>query len=105
MPQLAEPGHNVNGFIIILAAQHLTFDLLGISTVHDNSSLKNTNTHALSVPMALDRIDIPVYSNVEKPLCRPHTKPADDTHKENQKPTEQKTSPIHPQDPKQTSTP
>ncbi|KAJ8217127.1 hypothetical protein LV164_000652 [Aspergillus fumigatus] len=58
-------------FAILLAAHHPSLHLLGITTVHGNSSLENTTTNALRVLEAIGRPDVPVYAGSRKPFCRP----------------------------------
>jgi inosine-uridine nucleoside N-ribohydrolase len=49
-----------DAFAILIAAYHPYMELLGISTVHGNSSLANTTYNALSVLEAIGKSDIPV---------------------------------------------
>ncbi|KAF8251951.1 Inosine/uridine-preferring nucleoside hydrolase [Wilcoxina mikolae CBS 423.85] len=65
-----DPGHD-DTFAIIFAAEHPSFDLLGISTVHGNASLDRVTSNALSILTAINRTDIPVYSGSRKPFMRP----------------------------------
>ncbi|EEH45274.2 trifunctional uridine nucleosidase/nicotinamide riboside hydrolase/nicotinic acid riboside hydrolase [Paracoccidioides brasiliensis Pb18] len=64
-----DPGHD-DAFAILLAVHHPALKLLGISTVHGNSSLENTTRNAGSILEAIGRSDIPVYPGVAKPFCR-----------------------------------
>ncbi|KAF2666753.1 nucleoside hydrolase [Microthyrium microscopicum] len=64
-----DTGHD-DAFAILLLAQCPRFKLLGISTVHGNSSLENTTRNSLSVLEAIGRRDIPVYPGAAKPFCR-----------------------------------
>ncbi|KAH8822023.1 uridine nucleosidase [Xylogone sp. PMI_703] len=73
-----DPGHD-DAFAILLAAYHSSMELLGISTVHGNSSLKNTTYNALRILEAIGRSDIPVFSGVSQPFCRP-PRSAEDFH-------------------------
>ncbi|RHZ58105.1 hypothetical protein CDV55_102889 [Aspergillus turcosus] len=60
-----------DAFAILLAAHHPSLRLLGITTIHGNSSLENTTTNALRVLEAIGRPDVPVYAGSRKPFCRP----------------------------------
>ncbi|KAF7122000.1 hypothetical protein CNMCM5793_009555 [Aspergillus hiratsukae] len=60
-----------DAFAILLAAHHPSLHLLGITTIHGNSSLENTTTNALRVLEAIGRPDVPVYAGSRKPFCRP----------------------------------
>ncbi|ODV95713.1 hypothetical protein PACTADRAFT_3397 [Pachysolen tannophilus NRRL Y-2460] len=62
-----DPG-NDDAVAILVAAFHDEFKLLGISTVHGNSSLTNTTNNALSLMTALNRTDVPVYQGFDSPL-------------------------------------
>ncbi|OJD15280.1 hypothetical protein AJ78_04465 [Emergomyces pasteurianus Ep9510] len=64
-----DPGHD-DAFAILLAAHHPSLKLLGISTVHGNSSLQNTTVNAGSILEAIGRPDIPVYPGAAKAFCR-----------------------------------
>ncbi|PWY93541.1 nucleoside hydrolase [Aspergillus sclerotioniger CBS 115572] len=73
-----DPGSLItkqDAFAILLATNHPTIHLLGISTVHGNSTLKNTTRNALTILTILNRPDIPVYPGAEKPFCRTCLKP------------------------------
>ncbi|KAH8647586.1 nucleoside hydrolase [Tricladium varicosporioides] len=65
-----DPGHD-DAFAILFAAHHPSLNLLGISTVHGNSSLPHTTHNALSLLTALGRPDIPVYPGAAESLHRP----------------------------------
>ncbi|KAK6363376.1 Uridine nucleosidase 1 [Orbilia blumenaviensis] len=65
-----DPGHD-DAFAILIAALHPSFDLLGISTIHGNSSLAKVTNNALSVLTAIGRPDVPVYPGAKKPFMRP----------------------------------
>lgn len=56
-------------------------DVIGISTVHGNASLKKTTNNALSVLEAIGKSNIPVHPGAEKPFCR-HVETAPDIHGE-----------------------
>lgn len=53
-----------------MAAHHPLVELLGISTVHGNSSVEHTTYNAGSILTAIGRGDIPVYVGATKPLFR-----------------------------------
>ncbi|RDL34793.1 uncharacterized protein BP5553_07921 [Venustampulla echinocandica] len=65
-----DPGHD-DAFAILLAAHHPSIHLLGLSTVHGNSSLEHTTRNALSIITAIGRPDIPVYPGAYASLNRP----------------------------------
>lgn len=58
-------------FAIILAAEHPNLNLLGLSTVHGNSSLQNVTINSHSVLKAIGKTEIPVYAGAAKPFMRP----------------------------------
>ena len=60
-----DPGHD-DAFAIMLAAQHL--DLLGITTIGGNCSLKNVTINALKTLEVIGKTNIPVYPGNEGPL-------------------------------------
>jgi len=62
---------NQDAFAILLAAHPPRLNLLGISTVHGNSSLANTTYNATSLLTAIGRIQIPVYPGARAGLVRP----------------------------------
>lgn len=63
-----DPGQD-DTVAIILACYCKYFDLLGISTVHGNVSLKNTTCNTLRVLTAIGKTDIKVFPGEEKPLA------------------------------------
>ncbi|KAF3922807.1 hypothetical protein ABW21_db0201294 [Orbilia brochopaga] len=65
-----DPGHD-DAFAILLAATNPRFQLLGISTVHGNSSLQKVTNNALSLLTAYGCPDVPVYPGAKKPFMRP----------------------------------
>ncbi|KIX02003.1 uncharacterized protein Z518_07942 [Rhinocladiella mackenziei CBS 650.93] len=70
-----DPGHD-DACAILFAAYHPCLKLLGISTVHGNTSLKNCTTNALSVLEAIGQPAIPVFPGSSRPFCRiVHTAP------------------------------
>ncbi|KAF1986722.1 nucleoside hydrolase [Aulographum hederae CBS 113979] len=64
-----DTGHD-DAFAILLAAKCPKFSLLGVSTLHGNSSCDNTTKNSLSVLEAIGRRDVPVYRGATKPFCR-----------------------------------
>ncbi|KAI1828476.1 Inosine/uridine-preferring nucleoside hydrolase [Xylaria intraflava] len=65
-----DPGHD-DVFAILLAAYHPGLQLLGISTVHGNASVRKTTNNALSVLAAIGKQDtIRVYPGAARPLHR-----------------------------------
>ncbi|MCJ1236067.1 Uridine nucleosidase 1 [Varicellaria rhodocarpa] len=64
-----DPGHD-DAFAILLSANHPNLHLLGISTVHGNTSLAGTTTNAGRVLSLLGCSDVPVYPGAAKPFCR-----------------------------------
>ncbi|KAI1312412.1 Inosine/uridine-preferring nucleoside hydrolase [Xylaria venustula] len=65
-----DPGHD-DVFAILLGAYHPGIQLLGISTVHGNASLKKTTNNALSVLSAIGKDDtLRVYPGAAKGLQR-----------------------------------
>ncbi|TVY57084.1 Uridine nucleosidase [Lachnellula cervina] len=64
-----DPGHD-DAFAILLSAHHPNLNLLGLSTVHGNSSLPHTTRNALSLLTAMGTPNIPVYSGASKSLTR-----------------------------------
>jgi hypothetical protein len=70
LPQTLTTSHEQDVFAILLAAHHPSLNLLGITTVHGNSSLANTTANAGSVLEAIGRPDIPVYPGSKKPFSR-----------------------------------
>ncbi|PMD31284.1 nucleoside hydrolase, partial [Hyaloscypha variabilis F] len=65
-----DPGHD-DAFAILLAAYHPSLALLGISTVHGNSSLPHTTYNATSILTAIGQPQIPVYPGASSGLVRP----------------------------------
>lgn len=62
-------GHD-DAFTLLLAAHSPRVNVLGVSTVHGNASLKHTTYNTLGVLEAIGRRDIPVYPGASKPLYR-----------------------------------
>ena len=65
-----DPGHD-DALAIILAGFHSDLQLLGISTVAGNQSLKKVTDNALRVLSAAGLEHIPVVAGQNKPLMRP----------------------------------
>ncbi|MCJ1313235.1 Uridine nucleosidase 1 [Agyrium rufum] len=59
-----------DAFAILLAAHHPNLDVLGISTVHGNASLRKTTINAGSILTAIGKSEIPVYPGAASPFCR-----------------------------------
>jgi uridine nucleosidase len=57
-------------FAILLAAYHPVIELLGISTVHGNSSIEHTTVNAGSVLTAIGRPEVPVFQGAGAGLVR-----------------------------------
>lgn len=64
-----DPGHD-DAMAIMLAAKSGAFDILAITTVCGNPTIKNTTRNALYILQMLGREDIPVYSGAKNPLKR-----------------------------------
>ncbi|KAI5804357.1 Inosine/uridine-preferring nucleoside hydrolase domain-containing protein, partial [Geopyxis carbonaria] len=60
-----------DAFAIILAAEHPSFNLLGISTVHGNAPMDRVTLNAISLLTSIGRTEIPVYAGARKPFMRP----------------------------------
>ncbi|TGO21016.1 hypothetical protein BPAE_0248g00100 [Botrytis paeoniae] len=65
-----DPGHD-DAFAILLSAYHPSLNLLGISTVHGNSSINHTTYNATSLLTAISATHIPVYRGSGAGLVRP----------------------------------
>lgn len=74
-----DPGQD-DTVAIILACYSKFFNLLGISTVHGNVSLRNTTSNALRVLTAIGKSEIPVYPGEPKPLNGYRNVFAEDVH-------------------------
>lgn len=59
-----------DAYALLLAAHHPRAKLVGVSTVHGNSSLDNTTYNTCAVLEALGRSDVPVVRGAAKPLQR-----------------------------------
>ncbi|KUJ18576.1 putative uridine nucleosidase [Mollisia scopiformis] len=60
-----------DAFAILMSAYHPSLNLLGITTVHGNSSLPHTTHNALSLLTAIGAPSIPVYPGSANGLTRP----------------------------------
>jgi inosine-uridine nucleoside N-ribohydrolase len=75
-----DPGHD-DAMAILLALASPEVELLGVTTVHGNTSLANTTANALRVLELAGRHDVPVAAGADRPLVRdPHD--ASDVHGE-----------------------
>jgi inosine-uridine nucleoside N-ribohydrolase len=73
-----DPGHD-DAVALMLACGHPDLDLLAVTTVAGNVSLKKTTHNALRVLSLVGRTDVPVSAGASEPLARPlHT--AEDIH-------------------------
>jgi len=63
-----DPGHD-DAVAILLAARHL--NILGITTVHGNSSLANTTKNALKILEFSGLTHLPVIAGASEPLVQP----------------------------------
>jgi inosine-uridine nucleoside N-ribohydrolase len=68
-----DPGHD-DAIAILVAARRM--ELVGITTVHGNSTLANTTRNALAL-CTLARLDVPVAAGCAAPLVAPATHAAD----------------------------
>jgi uridine nucleosidase len=55
---------------IILAASHPSIELIGISTVHGNSSIDNVTKNALGLLKATGITGVDVYKGIGHPIVR-----------------------------------
>ncbi|ESZ90833.1 hypothetical protein SBOR_8778 [Sclerotinia borealis F-4128] len=65
-----DPGHD-DAFAILLCTQHPNLHLLGLSTVHGNSSITHTTYNATSLLTSMSSTHIPVYRGAGTGLVRP----------------------------------
>jgi inosine-uridine nucleoside N-ribohydrolase len=75
-----DPGHD-DAIAILLALASPEVELLGITTVHGNQTLKKTTVNALKVLELVGRGDLPVVPGADRPLRRELTV-ADHVHGE-----------------------
>jgi inosine-uridine nucleoside N-ribohydrolase len=64
-----DPGHD-DAMAILLALASPEVEVLGLTTVHGNTSLQNTTANALRVLELAGREDIPVAAGADRPLLR-----------------------------------
>lgn len=64
-----DPGHD-DAVALLLATRSKELDILGVSVVAGNSSLRNTLQNARDILAFADASDIPVYAGCERPLKR-----------------------------------
>lgn len=73
-----DPGHD-DAVAIMMAAKHPMIDLLGITIVAGNQTLKKTAKNGLHVVQHLN-LDVPVYAGCSLPMVRERQVIADDIH-------------------------
>jgi inosine-uridine nucleoside N-ribohydrolase len=64
-----DPGHD-DAMALLLALASPELELLGVTTVHGNTSLANTTENALRVLELAGRSDVPVAAGADRPLLR-----------------------------------
>ncbi|QSZ35724.1 hypothetical protein DSL72_006846 [Monilinia vaccinii-corymbosi] len=64
-----DPGHD-DAFAILLSVHHPALNLLGVSTVHGNSSIDHTTYNATSLLTSMSASHIPVYRGAGAGLVR-----------------------------------
>ena len=62
-----DPGHD-DAVAIMLAAASEKIQILGLTCVAGNSTLKNTKINALKICSLIKKTDIKIYSGAAKPL-------------------------------------
>ena len=62
-----DPGHD-DAVAIMLAAASNEIEILGITCVGGNSTLKNTKLNTLKICTLIDRTDIKIFAGSEKPI-------------------------------------
>ena len=62
-----DPGHD-DAVAIMLAVAHDSIELLGITCVAGNASLKNTSMNALKICSLINKTNIPIFAGADKPL-------------------------------------
>lgn len=65
----SDPGHD-DAIAILLALASPEVELLGVTTVGGNTSLKNTTTNALKILELAKRTETPVAAGADRPLVR-----------------------------------
>lgn len=75
-----DPGHD-DAVAIMMAANHPSLELLGITVVAGNQTLEKTTRNALNVCQHLG-LDVPVYAGCGIPMVRQRQIIADDIHGE-----------------------
>ena len=75
-----DPGHD-DAVAIMMAANHPSLELLGITVVAGNQTLEKTTRNALHVCQHLG-LDVPVYPGCGIPMVRQRQIIADDIHGE-----------------------
>jgi len=67
-----DPGHD-DAMALLLALASPELELVGVTTVHGNTTLANTTVNALKILELADRTDVPVARGADRPLIRePH---------------------------------
>ena len=74
-----DPGHD-DAVAIIMAASHPKIDLLGVTVVAGNQTIRKTTENALNVVQKIGREDIKVYQGCGGPMVRNRQVIADDIH-------------------------
>jgi inosine-uridine nucleoside N-ribohydrolase len=64
-----DPGHD-DAMALLLALASPELELLGVTTVHGNTSLANATANALRVLELAGRADVPVAAGADRPLVR-----------------------------------
>jgi inosine-uridine nucleoside N-ribohydrolase len=68
-----DPGHD-DAMALLLALASPELELVGVSTVHGNTTIDNTTVNALKILELAGRAEIPVARGADRPLTRePHT--------------------------------
>jgi inosine-uridine nucleoside N-ribohydrolase len=64
-----DPGHD-DAMALLLALASPELELVGVSTVHGNTTLENTTVNALKILELAGRTEIPVARGADRPLTR-----------------------------------
>ena len=64
-----DPGHD-DAMALLLALASPELELLGVTTVHGNTTLANTTVNALKILELAGRTDIDVAAGADRPLLR-----------------------------------